>query len=421
MKNILKNFYRKLNKNYQLEFLFKKELSYFNGTKRILDLGCGDGIFLAFGKKRIRIIGVDSNKKNVLLCKKKKLNVVFASVTNLPFNNDSFNGVHCSHLIEHLMPKDAHKMLCEVSRVLKKGGIFVLSTPILWKGFYNDFTHIKPYNPESILRYLVDDGQNKSLSDIKARFEKIDFYWRFRIINFPSRFGYLLANFLYQFGLHSLTRDAYTLVLKKNSMISFTKIMSKIKKKYQPKEFWDSWTEDFIKDRWQTDVHSQHKWFLDKVRLLKPKSILEVGCGFGRNIKFLIENGVKPDSITGVDISSRMIKFARDYISNNRVKLSVIAIENFDERKNFDLVFTHGVLMHIPPNNIEKALDNIIRISKKHLILIEQNYSPPKSDKSSSYTFVHNYKRLLKKDNLDIIEYRSDKKLGLDLIYAKVR
>ena len=199
------------------------------------------------------------------------------------------------------------------------------------------------------------------------------------------------------------------------------KLVGMSKGNYQPREFWDKWADDFIKDPWQIRTHPQHQWLLKKIKTLKPKSIFEVGCGFGRNIKFLIENGIKPNSITGLDISGRMIKLARDYINNNRVKLSVISIEKFAEIKNFDLVFTHGVLMHIPPNNTEKALDNIIRISKKHLILIEQNYSPPKSDKSSSYTFVHNYKDMLKMSNLDIIEYRSDKKLGFDLVYAKVR
>lgn len=213
MKAILKNFYHKLDKNYQIESLFKRELSYFKGAKRILDLGCGEGIFLTFGKKRI--IGVDSNKKNILLCRKKKLNALFASVTNLPFDKESFDGVHCSHLIEHLVPQDAHRMLSEVSRVLKKNGIFVLSTPILWKGFYNDFTHIKPYNPESIIRYLVCNGQDKSLPDIKGEFKKIDFYWRFRLLPLPGKIGYLLANYLYQFGFRSLQKDAYTLVLKK--------------------------------------------------------------------------------------------------------------------------------------------------------------------------------------------------------------
>lgn len=213
MKNILKNFYRKYNKNYQSEFLLKKEFEYFINTKKILDLGCGEGAFISLDPKRI--VGVDNNKKSILSCKKKKLNVILTSVTRLPFKKGSVDGVRCSHLIEHLYPSDAHKMLSEISRVLKKGGVFVLSTPIFWEGFYNDFTHVKPYNPESIIKYLVTQGQEKTLLDINGKFKKIDFYWRYRPINLPWNIGYLISNYLCQYGFHSLSRDAYTLVLKK--------------------------------------------------------------------------------------------------------------------------------------------------------------------------------------------------------------
>lgn len=212
MKSTLGSFYRKFNKNYHLEYLFKKELSYFDRSEKILDLGCGEGEFINFDPKRI--IGVDSNKQSVLVCKKKKLKAIFASATRLPFKKDYFDGVHCSHLIEHLYPNEAYKMLMEVNRVLKRNGVFVLSTPIFWEGFYNDFTHVKPYNPESILRYLVNDGQERTLGDI-GKFEKIDLCWRFRQVNLPGKIGYLLSNYLYQFGLHSMKKDAYTLVLKK--------------------------------------------------------------------------------------------------------------------------------------------------------------------------------------------------------------
>lgn len=212
MKSISRDFYRRFNKNYQQEHLFKREFSYFDRKGMILDLGCGGGEFINLDPKRI--VGIDSNKKSILICKKKRFKAVFGSVTRLPFKKDSFNGVHCSHLIEHLYPKEAHKMLSEVSRVLKKNGIFVLSTPIFWEGFYNDFTHIKPYNPESILRYLVHNGQERTLQDV-GKFEKIDLYWRFKPISLPGQIGYLLSNYLYQFGFYSWKKDAYTMVLRK--------------------------------------------------------------------------------------------------------------------------------------------------------------------------------------------------------------
>lgn len=194
------------------------------------------------------------------------------------------------------------------------------------------------------------------------------------------------------------------------------KIVWKLTGGYQPKEFWDNWADDFIKDSWQTKIHPQHKWLLKKINAMKPESILEVGCGFGRNIKFLIENGVEPSSITGVDISENMIKLAKDYIKNHKVKLFVFDLFNLDMNKKFDFVFTHGVLMHIPEDQIDRATDKLVSLSKKSLVLIEQNYKA-----NNNYTFVHDYKKLLSSKKIDIIEYRRNKKIGLDLIYAKVR
>lgn len=213
MRNILKRYYQKFNKNYQANYLNKREFKYFQSCRKILDVGCGIGEFVLQDKKRI--IGLDHNKDSLKLCKKKNLNVVYGEVTKLPFKDNSFDGVHCAHVIEHLFPKEAYLMLAETGRVLKKNGIFVISTPLLWSGFYHDFTHIKPYTPESLIRYLCIEGEQKNFDNIKAKFKKEDLYWRYRPLPLPGRLGKLFANFLYQHSIHTLQKDAYTLVLKK--------------------------------------------------------------------------------------------------------------------------------------------------------------------------------------------------------------
>lgn len=201
-------------KNYQQEYLLKREFFYLKDCKKILDIGCGEGEFMRLSPKKI--IGIDSNKKSIQICRKNKLNVVLGEATKLPFANNFFDGVHCCHVIEHMYPSQAHKMLSEVSRVLKKNGIFLLSTPILWHGFYNDFTHIKPYNPESLIRYLCVEGKEKTLGEVGGRFELLDLYWRYRPVPMPTKAGRIISSFLYQYGLHGLRRDAYTLVLRKS-------------------------------------------------------------------------------------------------------------------------------------------------------------------------------------------------------------
>lgn len=194
-------------------------LKYMSESKSILDIGCGEGRFIEKDSKRI--IGIDRNENSIDICLNKGLNVQVGIVTELPFKNQSFDAVHCSHVIEHLYPDEAHKLLSEMNRVLKTGGIFCIRTPLLYSHFYDDFSHIKPYNPEAILHYIQikDRGQN-TLQRIDGKYEKIKLKYRnrqlFKSISNTSfkRFEFFF-NLFYRFGIGSLKKTGYMLVLRK--------------------------------------------------------------------------------------------------------------------------------------------------------------------------------------------------------------
>jgi len=195
-------------------------LSYMSECSKILDVGCGTGRFIS--NFPLRIKGVDGNKKSVEGCIKKGYDVVRADIAKLPFKDNSFDGVHCSHVIEHLEPKKAYKLLSELVRVLKKEGILVIRSPMLHSGFYDDFTHIKPYHPKALLHYLKtwENPKQRTLDPIKGRFEVLRLKYRkaplfIGIINTPLFFIFPLFNFLYRFGISSLKKTGYMLILKK--------------------------------------------------------------------------------------------------------------------------------------------------------------------------------------------------------------
>lgn len=186
---------------------------------------------------------------------------------------------------------------------------------------------------------------------------------------------------------------------------------------YQPKKFWDDWAGDFIKDDWQRKIHAQHAWMIKKIKKDKPKNILEVGCGFGRNIKFLIENGFKPERIEGSDISQKMIKLARKYVKVKKVKFRVAEVSELPYKdKEFDLVLVHGLFMHVSPQNIERALREVLRVSSRYALMFEQNYNA-----KNDYTFLHDYEKLFLSNNVKILDQYSNKKIGLNYYYVKVR
>ena len=105
------------------------------------------------------------------------------------------------------------------------------------------------------------------------------------------------------------------------------------------------------------------------VKELKPKTILDAGCGEGFVLSLLLEHSIKA-KMTGIDISSEAIKIAK---SNNR-KMSLLKGDiyglSFDDNA-FDLVLCSEVLEHL--DDPRKALKELKRVSKKYLLLSVPN------------------------------------------------
>lgn len=130
-------------------------LVFFNGRK-VLDVGCGEGEFLA--KDQAHRVGVDIDCALVRRCKALGLDAHCMSATELGFSDEAFDAVHCAELIEHLDPQTAVQFLAEAARVLKPGGIVYLTTPgehYVW----NTFSHVKPYPPIAFEKLLCKNTE----------------------------------------------------------------------------------------------------------------------------------------------------------------------------------------------------------------------------------------------------------------------
>lgn len=99
-------------------------------SRKLLDVGCGDGILIHFIKNRVsEVYGIDNLSPDLQKAKKRGLitKLVNLDKEKLPFNNNTFDVVTCLDVIEHV--KDPSIMLKEIYRVLKKNGVIILSTP----------------------------------------------------------------------------------------------------------------------------------------------------------------------------------------------------------------------------------------------------------------------------------------------------
>ncbi len=101
--------------------------------KAILDVGCGGG-FLAeeFAGDGFRVTGIDPSERSVAAARKHAaqsgldIRYEVGRGETMPFPDGSFDLVACCDVLEHV--DDLEKVLREVSRLLKPGGVFFYDT-----------------------------------------------------------------------------------------------------------------------------------------------------------------------------------------------------------------------------------------------------------------------------------------------------
>jgi ubiquinone/menaquinone biosynthesis C-methylase UbiE len=89
-------------------------------VKTILDVGCGNGSFLNFLLKTNKyngLMGVDFSQEALKYVKTEKIG---GNISELPFENNSFDLVTCLEVLEHLTEEEFNKGIAEIQRVSKK-------------------------------------------------------------------------------------------------------------------------------------------------------------------------------------------------------------------------------------------------------------------------------------------------------------
>lgn len=102
---------------------------HLNGIEepRILDAGCLFGDFLTLMPNNI--IGVEVIPQAVQTCRERRLNAVVSDLSKrLPFNNDTFDFIHCWAVVEHLTREANWNAFREFYRILKPDGKLLVMT-----------------------------------------------------------------------------------------------------------------------------------------------------------------------------------------------------------------------------------------------------------------------------------------------------
>lgn len=121
---------------------------------RLLDVGCGRGRFQPLIQAAgIKWTGVDVNAETVGDGLARGLD--FRHANDFPRPGEvSFDAMLFSHVIEHMDADTLALFLTHYLSHLKPGGTAIFLTPLMHRGFYDDFDHVKPYNPHALRQML---------------------------------------------------------------------------------------------------------------------------------------------------------------------------------------------------------------------------------------------------------------------------
>jgi SAM-dependent methyltransferase len=220
--------------NYFLPVLRDVGLEIDFKSARVLDVGCGTGLFLKplIETGCTECYGVDGPSAYAYRAIARGYrDVKFVADLNntpLPFADETFDLVVCKDVFEHLL--NPLYALSDIRRVLKNNGLFLFHVPNhfplygrLKFLFSNDidtfaffknesrwtFPHIRFYEHDDSLRVLVEHGFTL-VADLSHHFQAIPLLSRFRSLQSFRR--YLVGRFPNQFAA------GFTFLVKKDSL-----------------------------------------------------------------------------------------------------------------------------------------------------------------------------------------------------------
>lgn len=141
--------------------------------KKVLDSACGEGFGTAIlSKTADEAWGIDLSEETVIHAQQtyKKHNLFYkqCSIEKLDFEDHSFDVIVSYETIEHVDRDIQSKFLDEVHRVLKKDGIFIISTPD--KYLYSELANYQ--NPYHVAEFYDDEFKEF----LENHFKKVEIY-----------------------------------------------------------------------------------------------------------------------------------------------------------------------------------------------------------------------------------------------------
>lgn len=132
---------------------------YIPQNSRVLDVGAGYCFFInnIIANQKY---AMDANK-DVLMFANKDVTTIVGTTQCMCFDNNFFDIVFVSNVLEHLSIDDILQALIEFKRILKNNGTLIILSPNFrysYKEYFDDYTHKSILTDESITDILLSVG-----------------------------------------------------------------------------------------------------------------------------------------------------------------------------------------------------------------------------------------------------------------------
>jgi len=301
---------------YQEHIIRYQFASQFVREKKVLDAGCGTGYgsFLILKQGATHVTGIDNSSEAIDFCKKhyrdKNLDFKIDDCTKCHLKDSSYDVVVSFEVIEHV--SDANSCLSEMKRVMKKNGIFVVSTPN------------KLIYPEGNIFHTKEFSESEFKSLLKKFFKNVTILYE----NYPSSLGIFRSG--QQQNMDEIDIPNHGIGEKDNSALYFVAVCSDVKVQVQNKLFLFNDKTSLLENypnllKTQKEFEERTNWALELDEKLKQKNEESISI----RTKFDSEISKKESKIDKLssDISSKKSKIDKlsSDISSKKSKIDKLS------------------------------------------------------------------------------------------------
>lgn len=133
----------------------------------------------------------------------------------------------------------------------------------------------------------------------------------------------------------------------------------------------DIWTSDFgarYTDRNDRELPARRGAWEHMLDGVATSSILEVGCNVGWNLSYLRDLG--RTGLAGIEPQTGAVERATSRLPDCDIRQGNAFDLPFADL-SFDLVFTSGVLIHIHPDDLKTAMEEMYRVTRRYVLYVE--------------------------------------------------